>query len=279
LSWIFNPVVDRLLRLRRPYRAEWIRDVRRGLALFPDLAGRDLEAIVRGAVLHDAFIRLVFRVQTQVPAVALAAARRLPIADPIDALRTVPQGRPIVLALMHFGPVHLAFTALARRLRGRTIYALHAGGDLAEPTARYLRRAGAIPLVSDEKSLRIVARAMAEDPHCVVVAAFDYLGIRGRGEVPFLGAEISPGRGLAYLADLHDAVVIPAWGEFGPRGARAVVAPPLEVDRDAGRPERREALIDSLFRMLEVRVRLAPERWTEWHNCRPPARASGKEAA
>ncbi len=263
---VFNPVLDRMLRLHRADRARWLSAVRGGIRAFPEISPAQQQAVVRGVVITDAVNRLVFRVQTRLPALAAAASRLIPISDPDSVLAHVPTDRPIILALTHFGPIHLALAVLQRRLGKRTIYAFHAGGDTAAATARYLRGLGVTPLVSDEKSLRIVARAMARDPHCVVVIGFDYLGNHGRKTMPFLGSEISVSRGLAYLADVRNAVVVPACVDR--RGPRVTVSAAREVDRNLPYAQRQDELTAELFGMLEESVRQRPSDWTEWLNCR-----------
>ncbi len=264
---VFHPFVDRLLRFERADRSLWLARVNHALDSFPAVASRNRAALIRGIVLCDLFNRAVFRMQTRYPQIARIAARLTPVCGPRNVFRNVPAERPIVLGLMHFGPAHFVFAALQRFMPGRTVYALHAGGDQAAAAAAYLRSIGVIPLVSDEKSLRFLANAVAKDPNCVVVMGFDYLGTPGRVRMPFLGHSIAVNRGIAFLTDRFDALIVTAAGDIGRFGPRVTIGASLEIDQRLDPRSRQHDLMLRLFQMLDARVRALPYAWSEWHNC------------
>jgi lauroyl/myristoyl acyltransferase len=274
---VFHPYVDRLFRLGRADRSLWLERVGRALDSFPAIASRDRAALIRGIVICDLFNRLVFRVQTRYPQIARVAARLTPVVGPRNVFKDVPSDRPIVLGLMHFGPAHFVFAALQRFMPGRTVYALHAGGDHAAAAAAYLRSIGVIPLVSDEKSLRFLASAVAKDPNCVVVMGFDYLGTPGRVRMPFLGHSIAVNRGIAFLTDRFDALIVTAAGDVGRFGPRVTIGPSYEIDQSLGPRERQHDLMTRLFQALETRVLALPYVWSEWHNCGSATEESAAE--
>ena len=269
---MFNAPVDRLLRLDRDDRKRWLSDVLAGLDVFPALAGIDRRSFLRATALYDVCNRLAFRGFTRFPQLARRIARLVPIRGARAALLEAERNRPIVLALMHFGPIHYVFTVLLRMVSGRTVYALHAGGEFGDAAHAYLEAIGALALVSDDRALRTVARAMTEDPHCAVVISFDYLGGRARKTVPFLGTTVPAARGLAFIAELCDALVVTAWGEMTLWGPRVVVGEALEIDVDRPKSVRQDELMERLFARLETRVRAVPAQWTEWRSCSPRAR-------
>jgi lauroyl/myristoyl acyltransferase len=269
---VFNPLIDRLLRLNRGDRKLWLSDVRAGLDQFPAMSGLDRRAFLREAAINDALNRIAFRGFTRFPKAAKTLARVVPIVGARTALRDVAPNRPIVLALMHFGPIHFVFTVLLRLLSGRKLYALHAGGETGEAAHRYIAAIGCVPLLTDEHALRTVTRAIAEDPHCAVVISFDYLGGRARKTIPFLGGSIPVTRGVAFVADLCDAVVVTAWGERRSTGIRVAVGGAYEIDRTLPKNQRQDELMGRLFSQLEQRLRIVPEEWTEWRSCSPRAR-------
>jgi len=266
-EWVFNPLIDRLLRLNRGDRVVWLSDVRAGLDRFPAMAGVDRRAFLREAAIHDAVNRIAFRLFTRFPRPAKALSRLVPIVGARAALRDVAPNRPIILALMHFGPIHYVFTVLLRVLRGRKLYALHAGGETGEAAHAYLAAIGCTPFVTDEHALRALTRAIAEDPHCAVVISFDYLGGRSRKWVPFLGASVPAARGLAFVAERCDALIVTAWGELSPSGFHVAVGDAYEIDKSLPKPQRQDELNGRLFSLLENRLRTAPARWTEWRSC------------
>jgi lauroyl/myristoyl acyltransferase len=275
---VFNPFIDRLLRLNRGDRLLWLSDVRAGIDQFPAMAGIDRRIFLRQAAINDAINRIAFRGFTRFPGPAKALARLVPIVGGRSALRDIAPNRPIVLALMHFGPIHFVFTVLLRMLTGRKLYALHAGGETGEAAHRYLAAIGCTPLVTDEHALRVVTRAMSEDPHCAVVVSFDYLGGRSRKSLPFLGSSVPAARGVAFVADRSDAVVVTAWGEPSALGLRVAIGDAFEIDRALPKGVRQDELMTRLFSQLEERLRIVPEQWTEWHSCSPRARDSSKES-
>jgi lauroyl/myristoyl acyltransferase len=269
---VFNPFIDRLLRLDRGDRLIWLSDVRAGIDQFPAMSGIDRRKFLRRAAINDAFNRLAFRGFTRFPGPSKTLGRLVSIVGQRSAIRDVAPNRPIVLALMHFGPIHFVFTVLLRMLTGRKLYALHAGGETGEAAHRYLAAIGCTPLVTDEHALRTVTRAMAEDPHCAVVVSFDYLGGRSRRSLPFLGSSVLAARGVAFVADRSDAVVVTAWGEPCALGLRVAIGGAFEIDRSLPKEERQDDLMRRLFSQLEQRLRIVPEQWTEWRSCSPRAR-------
>jgi lauroyl/myristoyl acyltransferase len=273
---IVNPLIDRLLRLDRGDRVLWLSDVRAGLDQFPAMAAIDRRKFLRETAINDAFNRLAFRFFTTFPGPAKALSRLVPIAGARSALRDVAPNRPIVLALMHFGPIHYVFTVLLRMLTGRKLYALHAGGETGEAAHRYIAAIGCTPMLTDEHALRAVSRAIAEDPHCAVVISFDYLGGRARKTIPFLGGSVPATRGVAFIAEKFDAVVVTAWGEMRSLGLGVTIGGAFEIDKTLPKDERQDELTRRLFSQLEQRLRIVPQQWTEWRSCSPRARDLAK---
>jgi lauroyl/myristoyl acyltransferase len=269
---VFNPLIDRLLRLDRDDRRLWLSDVQSGIDEFPAMSGIDRRAFLRATAIYDAINRLAFRLITRFPLPCKALARIIPIVGARSALRDVPPNRPIVIALMHFGPIHYVFTVLLHRLSGRKVYALHAGGETGAAAHSYIAAVGIVPFVTDEHALRTIARALTEDPYSAVVISFDYLGGHARKSIPFLGASIPATRGAAFIADLCNAVVVTAWGELSQFGLRVAIGGAYEVDRSLPKVQRQDELTAQLFSLLERRLRIVPEQWTEWRSCSRRAR-------
>jgi lauroyl/myristoyl acyltransferase len=272
-EYVFNPFIDRLLRFDRGDRLLWLSDVRAGIDQFPAMSAIDRRKFLQETAINDACNRLAFRGFTRFPKLAKALSRFVPIVGARSALRDVERNRPIVLALMHFGPIHYVFTVLMRVLTGRKLYALHAGGETGEAAHRYLAAIGCTPLVTDERALRTVARAIEEDPHCAVVISFDYLGGRARKNIPFLGASVPATRGVSFIADLCNAVVVTAWGELTPLGLRVNIDGTHEINQTLPKSDRQDDLTASLFSVLETRLRSVPAQWTEWRSTSPRARS------
>jgi hypothetical protein len=266
-AWVFNPLVDRLLRLRRGDRLELLAKVRAALDHFPDLARYDQAQLLRRIVASDAANRLVFRLGAWSPRLARAIARLVPIAGRAQHFRDAPRERPIVIALMHFGPIHFACAVLVRLMHGRRLFILQAGGEFGEKVRVYLAGIGAIPIVTTRDALATLRAEMSRDPFCAVVVAFDHFSGRRRRSVPFLGATVSAPTGLAYLAAQTQARVIAARLEVARGGPRLLVGERFEADGALDPAERTNDLHDRLFRMLESEVRRSPGTWTEWRNC------------
>jgi lauroyl/myristoyl acyltransferase len=112
-----------------------------------------------------------------------------------------------------------------------------------------------------------VKAAIARDPHCAVLVAFDHLSGRRRRSVPFLGGSLSAPTGLAYLANETRAAVITVWWELARFGPRVRVGDAYGVDSSLPEDERRDELHDRMFRVLEERVSASPGTWTEWGQC------------
>jgi hypothetical protein len=226
--------------------------------------------MLRGIAWRDALHRIVFRLQTRFPKAAAALSRCAIVVGPRQHFRDVPSDRPIVLTLTHFGPLHFVVTVAALRLlRGRKVYIFHAGGDTGEASRLYFERIGLLPYVNGPGSLEVVDAQMAANAPCAVIVAYDYLGGRGRRSVPFLGGTLYVSTGLARIADQQRAVVIDCWWEAERLFPRFRIGEAYELDERLEREQRQAQFIERMFRVLEGRVRKAPETWTEWPNAAP----------
>ncbi len=261
--YIYNRVVDRLLRLDRVDRRTFLADARSGLRAFPALADRDPRALLRAIAAHDAFNRIAFAFLTKLPGLAKVVARFVPMRGG-EAIRRAPSDRPIVFAVMHFGPLYFIVVALARYLGMRRLYVLHGGGPRGHAVARYIRAVGCTPVLTDGGALRKLIAAAKADPSCAVVIAYDYFGARGNREIAFLGGAVPVPTGLALLADECDATVIAMWAELARILPRVVIGGTFGIDRTLEPKTRRRRIMDELFGLLEEQVLARPAEWTEW---------------
>jgi len=266
-EWVFNPVIDRLLRLQRGDRREFLARVRASIAAFPGLARYDRRALIRGIVRNDAANRLIFRLCIRFPKLAKAVSRLVLILGGERFARSVASDRPVILGLMHFGPIHLCVAVSMKLLRGRSLYVLHAGGESGHDVRSFLERIGSIPVLTDRVALQALEDIVAQDPRAVVLIAFDHIHGKRRRDVPFFGGTLSAPTGLAYLANRTGATVITAWYESSWFGPRLRIGEEYRVDETLEASARQDAFHDRMFRALEERVRSAPQAWTEWGNC------------
>ncbi len=261
-----NPLVDRLLRLRRADRTVVLESIAAALERFPALDRFDRRVLLRRLAINDGRNRLIFRFITRFPAVAALVAAVIPIVGNVGHITNAKKGQPILLAFMHFGPAHFVIAIAMRLLRGRRVYVFHAGGLTGRASARYLGSTGAIPVLTDREALKKVSAEMAADPHCAVFVFFDHLNGRGRQSISFLGSEMRVPTGVAFLAREHRATAITGWWEWKPF-PRVRIGKLYEVDANLEPSKAESDLIVRLFRDLEERVAVVPQEWTEWSNC------------
>ncbi len=250
--------------MRGGRRAHWLALVGAALDRYPDLGRFDRTKLLRAIVLDDARNRLILRLRP-FPKLTQLAARLVPIAGNVKLVASVAPERPVIFALMHFGPIYFSIAVAMRLFGGRRVYVIHAGGESGEAVASYFARIGIVPIVSDPGALSRVEDAIANGGPSLVLYCFDHPQGRRRRRVPFLGGTLAAPTGIGYLTEVTNATVITAWWERRALGSRLRIGDAYEIDRALATPQdRQNAMTDILFGVLEALVRAMPEHWTEW---------------
>ncbi len=263
---IFTLLIERLPKFVELRDGVYGRNTRLGIdALLPHAPPARRQRVLAGVVRHRLINRTIFRTHAALPHAARRLAALVPITGPYASAMS-DASAPLIIATGHFGPLFFALAALERRLRSRrVVVVLREGALYLRDVVPLLDALGFDYIVESYGWMRGLVRAMREDPRTVVFFAFDNPSPgRGRRQVPFLATTVATSTAIARLADLGEAKIVTTfwlWRSWRPRLAFDLS---LHVDRQLDVSERRQRIVDELYRSLESQVSHTPEQWSGW---------------
>lgn len=229
--------------------------------VFPDLAAAQRAALVRAVGRRRVLDRLLNAAAVFCPPLGRLAARFVAVEG---GASLAPAGRPLIVVSAHIGPIFVLMCVVRRCLHGRRVILVHAQDDPHFALVlRFVESLGFISAIRGAGSSRKLLRAMRADPEVVVVTAFDSV-IQPNRTVAFMGRTVVASSGVAALADLGAADVVPFFWVWGRRRPRVVFEPPLRIARSLPLHQRRAALTAALFAAASARIRAQPAAWNSW---------------
>ncbi|HTQ76842.1 MAG TPA: lipid A biosynthesis acyltransferase [Burkholderiales bacterium] len=181
-------------------------------------------------------------------------------------------GAPAILLVPHFVGLDAGATRLSCEITAAGMYSRQKDSRFGELLARGRSRFGDIRLISRQEGVRAILAALREGRHFYYLPDQDY-GPRGALFVPFFGVPAATMPGLARLAKLSGAPVLPCVTRMEPRGYVLRIEPPWE-NFPSGDPEADTRRVNAY---IEQRVLEMPEQY-HWMHKRFKTRPAGEAA-
>jgi KDO2-lipid IV(A) lauroyltransferase len=236
---------------------------------FPQLAEHERVALARRA--FAAFGRSVIErsVLWFGPGDRIANMVRIEADGFEEAMRVLDAGTPLILFAPHFAGLDAGATRLSMEREAVSMYARQKDRYLDRLLRRQRARFKPVTLLSRQDGVRGLVREMAKGKPCYYLPDLDF-GRRDSVFVPFFGVPAATITGLARLAQLAGAKVMPVVTEMLPGGHYLVRIYPAWEDFPSG-DEAADARRMNAF--IETRIRERPEQYHWLHKrfkTRPP---------
>jgi KDO2-lipid IV(A) lauroyltransferase len=189
-----------------------------------------------------------------------------------EAMRVLDAGTPLILFAPHFAGLDAGATRLSMEREAVSMYARQKDRYLDRLLRRQRARFKPVTLLSRQDGVRGLVREMAKGKPCYYLPDLDF-GRRDSVFVPFFGVPAATITGLARLAQLAGAKVMPVVTEMLPGGHYLVRIYPAWEDFPSG-DEAADARRMNAF--IETRIRERPEQYHWLHKrfkTRPPGEA------
>jgi Kdo2-lipid IVA lauroyltransferase/acyltransferase len=155
-----------------------------------------------------------------------ARVERLVRIEGLERLRALGRA-PAILLVPHFVGLDAGATRLSCEITAAGMYSRQKDARFGELLARGRSRFGDIRLISRQEGVRAIVAALREGRHFYYLPDQDY-GPRGALFVPFFGVPAATMPGLARLAKLAGAPVLPCVTRMEPGGYVLRIEPPWE---------------------------------------------------
>lgn len=189
--------------------------VRTNLRLcFPAMAEREREALARE---HVKLVTRSFLERSLAWWASAERIRRLVRIEGLARFKALAAERPTILLVPHFVGLDMCATRLALEINAVSIYASQKNEVVNRLLLHGRSRFGDQLLLSRQEGVRATVKAMRAGRPFYYLPDQDY-GARDAIFAPFFGVPAATITGLARLARLGDAAVVPCIARMGPRG-------------------------------------------------------------
>ena len=258
---MFRPL-DALPRLRKLKAGDYGSGIGRRIAcLFPERSALEREAILRRFLRYRLANRIIYRFTMRFPGLASLISTCIPVVGKTHVWEANARDGPIIIATAHFGSLYFMSLIVARALSGRRLYVMHKKTIAdARRDETFLIRRGIVSVSSDERGLLSLVRVLRKDPRAAVLLAFDP-PVGKRHAVRFLATRQPASMGVGMFADIGQCAVVPLFWHYDGCRPSVFIAEPIYPDPALPAPERRVAVVERLYALLEARVARCPEQW------------------
>ena len=230
-------------------------------ALGDVLDARSREAVIRGMYRHFGVSIVELLRFSALPPAALRSS--VDVEGEIHLDRAVAQGRGVLVLTAHLGNWEVLVRAAVLGPRPVSIVTRRLTSRAAQDAWRALRQGGATLLDASE-SARSIVRALARE-EIVAFVLDQHAPPRRAVSVPFFGVPAATSLGLARIARMTGAPVIPAFVSRHGDRHRIRIEPPVAVPRTSDRDADVALATAQFTRCVELAIRRAPEQWLWIH--------------